>query len=98
MASMEEIALDSVRPARSRALRAAALIVASFAALAAGAIAAGIADGSLRLLPGVAGFVAYVFLFGRAVRELDVDRLVWDHPDPRLLRVFGKSPFSGDRP
>jgi len=93
---MEEI--DSARPTRSRAFRAAALIIASFAALAAGAIAAGAADGSLRLLTGVAGFVAYVFLFGRAVRELDVDRFVWDHPDPGLLRVFGKPPFSGDRP
>jgi len=93
---MEET--DSVRPARPRALRAAALVVASFAALAVGAIAAGAAGGGLRLLAGIAGFATYLFLFGRAVRELDLDRHVWDHPDPGLLRASGKSPFSGDRP
>jgi hypothetical protein len=96
---MEQIALDSVRSARSRALRAATLVVASFAALGAGALVAGAAGGNLSLLPGIAGFVAYVFLFGRGVRELDVDRFVWDHPDSGLLlRVSGKSRFSGDRP
>ena len=94
---MEEV--DSVRSTRSPALRAAAFIVASFAALAVGAIAAVAASGNPRLLPGIAGFVAYVFLFGRAVRELDVDRFVWDHPDSGLLARFsGKSSFAGDRP
>ena len=94
---MEEI--DSGRPTRSRALRAAALVVASFAVLAVATIAASAAGGNLRLVPGIAGFVAYVFLFGRAVREFDVDRIVWDHPDTGLfLRVSGKSPFAGDRP
>ena len=94
---MEEI--DSVRPVRSRALRAAAFVVAAFAALAVGAVIAVAAGGNVRLLPGVAGFVAYVFLFGRAVREFDVDRIVWDHPDSGLLaRVSGKSPFAGHRP
>jgi hypothetical protein len=94
---MEEI--DSVRPVRSRALRAAVLIVAAFAALTVGAVIAVAAGGNVRLLPGVAGFVAYVFLFGRAVRELDADRFVWDHPDSGLLsRVTGKSTFAGHRP
>ena len=94
---MEEI--DSVRPTHSRALRAAALIVTSFAALVAGAVAAGAAGGNLRLLAVIAGFAIYLFLFGRAVREFDLDRIVWDHPDSRmLLRVSGKSRFSGDRP
>ena len=94
---MEEI--DSGRPTRSRALRAAALVVASFAVLAVATIAASAAGGNLRLVPGIAGFVAYVFLFGRAVREFDVDRIVWDHPDTGLfLRVSGKSPFAGERP
>jgi hypothetical protein len=94
---MEEI--DSGRPTRSRALRAAALVVASFAVLAVATIAASAASGNLRLVPGIAGFVAYVFLFGRAVREFDVDRIVWDHPDTGLfLRVSGKSPFAGERP
>jgi len=94
---MEEVALDSVRPTRSRALRAAALVVASFAVLVGAAVAAGAAGANVRLLLGIAGFVAYVFLFGRAVREFDVDRFVWDHPDPGLLRVSGTSPFAGDR-
>ena len=94
---MEEI--DSVRPTRSRALRAAAFVVASLAALAVGAIAAVAASGNLRLLPGVAGFVAYVFLFGKAVREFDLDRFVWDHPDSGLLlRISGQSPFAGHGP
>jgi hypothetical protein len=94
---MKEV--DSGRPTRSRALRAAALVVASFAVLAVATIAASAAGGNLRLVPGIAGFVAYVFLFGRAVREFDVDRIVWDHPDTGLfLRVSGKSPFAGERP
>jgi hypothetical protein len=94
---MKEV--DSVRTTRSRALRAAALVVASFAVLAVATIAASAAGGNLRLVPGIAGFVAYFFLFGRAVRELDVDRIVWDHPDTGLfLRVSGKSPFAGERP
>jgi hypothetical protein len=88
---MKAIAHDSVRPTRSRGLRAAVLVVASFAALAVGVTAAVAAGGSLRLLTGIAGFVAYVFLFGRAVREFDVDRFVWDHPDSALLRITGKS-------
>ena len=94
---MEEI--DSIRSARSHALRAVALVVASFAALAVAVVAAGAVGGNLRLLPGIAGFVAYVFLFGRAVREFDLDRIVWQHPDSDLLlRVSGKSRFAGDRP
>jgi fatty acid desaturase len=94
---MEEI--DSVRPVRSRALRAAALIVTSFAALVAGAVAAGAAGGNLRVLAVIAGFAVYLLLFGRAVREFDLDRIAWDHPDSRLLlRVSGKSPFAGHRP
>lgn len=93
---MKEV--ESVRTTRSRALRAAALVVASFAVLAVATIAASAAGGNLRLVPGIAGFVAYVFLFGRAVREFDVDRIVWDHPDTGLfLRVSGKSPFAGER-
>jgi hypothetical protein len=91
---MEET--DSIRPARPRALRAAALVVASFAALAVGVTAAVATGGSLRILSGIAGFVAYVFLFGRAVRECDVDRFVWDHPDSALLRITRKSTFAGD--
>ncbi|MGZ5428024.1 MAG: hypothetical protein ACXWFS_03365 [Thermoanaerobaculia bacterium] len=56
-------------------------------------------SGNVHLLPGVAGFVAYVLLFGRAVRELDADRFVWDHPDSGLLaRLSEKSPFADDRP
>jgi hypothetical protein len=94
---MEQI--DSGRPTRSRVLRAAVLVVASFAVLAVAVVAASAAGGNLRLVPAIAGFVAYVFLFGRAVREFDVDRIVWDHPDAGLfLRVSGKSPFAGDRP
>ena len=90
---------NSVRPGRSRALRAAAFVVASFAALIIGAVAAVAMSGNVHLLPGVAGFLAYVLLFGRAVREFDVDRFVWNHPDTGLLaRVSGKSPFAGDRP
>ena len=90
---------NSVRPIRSRALRAVALVVASFAALVVGAIAAVAASGDPRLLPGIAGFVVYVLLFGRAVREFDADRFVWDHPDSGLLsRVSGKSTFAGHRP
>ena len=90
---------NSVRPARSRALRAVALVVASFAALIIGAVASVAMSGNVHLLPGVAGFLAYVVLFGRAVRELDADRYVWDHPDSGLLARFsGKSPFAGDRP
>lgn len=95
---MEENALPSGRPVRSRALRAAALVIASFAVLTVAAVAAGAAGVNLRLLPGIAGFAAYVALFGRAVREFDVDRLVWDHPDSGLLRVSRKSPFVGDCP
>ena len=94
---MEQI--DSGRPTRSRVLRAAVLVVASFAVLAVAVVAASAAGGNLRLVPAIAGFVAYVFLFGRAVREFDVDRIVWDHPDAGLfLRVSGKFPFAGERP
>ena len=94
---MEEI--DSVRRVRSRALRAVSLVIASFAALIVGAVATVALSGNVHLLPGVAGFVAYVLLFGRAVRELDLDRKVWDHPDSGLLaRVSGKSSFAGERP
>ena len=90
--------MDPARSARSRALRAVALVVASFAALALAVVAAGAAHGDFRLLPEIAGFVAYVLLFGRAVREFDLDRKVWDHPDSGLLnRLSGKSPFAGHR-
>jgi hypothetical protein len=96
---MEEVPLHSVRPTRDRALRAVVFVVASFAALAVGVLVAGAAGGKVHLLPGIAGFAAYVFLFGRAVRELDVDRLVWDHPDSGLFaRVSGQSRFAGHRP
>jgi hypothetical protein len=95
---MKGIAHDSVRPTRSRALRAAAFVVASFVALAVAVAAAVALGGGLRLLAAIAGFVAYVFLFGRAVREFDVDRLVWDHPNSKLLRVAGKSPMAAEGP
>jgi hypothetical protein len=85
---------NSVRPAHSRALRAVALVAASFAALAVGVTAAVATHGSVRLLTGFAGFLVYVFLFGRAVREFDVDRFVWDHPDSTLPRVIGKASCS----
>jgi len=96
---MEETPLDSDRPTRSRAFRTVALVVAAFAALVAGAVAAGAMSGNLRLLPGIGGFVAYVLLFGEAVREIDIDRVVWDHPDSGLIaRVSGKSTLAGNRP
>jgi hypothetical protein len=96
---MEEVPRESSRPTRSRAVRVVGLVVAAFVALAAGVVLAGAAGGSFRLLPVVAGFLAYVFLFGRALRELDADRLVWDYPDSGLLgRVSGRSPFAGHRP
>lgn len=96
---MEETPLGSDRPIRSRVLRAVALVFASFAALVAAIVAAGAVRADFRLLPEIAGFVAYVLLFGRAVREFDLDRKVWDHPDSGLLaRLSEKSPFAGDRP
>ena len=92
----EEIPLDSVPPIRLRAIRAVALVVASFAALALGALAAHAAGGNLPLILGIGGFLAYVVLFGRAVREFDLDRFVWDHPDWMLPRVSGRSSSTGD--
>jgi len=94
---MKETSLGSDRSSRLRRLRAAGFVVASFAALVAGAVAAGALSGNLRLLPGIGGFVAYVLLFGAAVREIDVDRHVWDHPDPQLLRGARAPSFAGDR-
>ncbi len=96
---MEEIPLESSRLVRSRVLRTAALVVASFAALAMAVVAAGATHGDFRLIPEIAGFVVYVLLFGRALRKLDADRLVWDHPDSGMLnRLSGRSPFAGHRP
>ena len=96
---MEETPLGSDRPSRFRSLRAIALVFASFAALVAGAVAAAAMSGNLRLLPGIGGFVAYVLLFGEAAREIDIDGVVWDHPDSGLLARFsGKSPLAGNRP